>query len=136
MNSLVVFYSHWYNFAYLKPLLFFIGSTDQLDRFCPTVSRLFGFWLNASSRPRGKQKTWSFCDCVSQNLVAECGDRGVFLLLLLLLLSFVVVFDLLLTFAAGTFCCCYCVYYYCICYLLSCYNILLLHFTVAVVFCC
>ena len=43
VNVLTVFHSHWCNFADMKPLLFFIGSTDQLDKFCPTVSRLFVF---------------------------------------------------------------------------------------------
>ena len=52
-NYLAVFNSHWSNFAVMKPLLFLIDSTDQSDRFCPTVSRLFEFWLNVSFRPWG-----------------------------------------------------------------------------------
>ena len=43
VNALAVFNSHWCNFADMKLLIFLIGSTDQLDTFCPTVSRLFGF---------------------------------------------------------------------------------------------
>ena len=77
LNALAVFNSHWRNFAAMKPLLFLIGSTDQLDVFCPTVSQPFEFWLNASFRPRGKQKTASFCAllCVwAQNLVATYDD--------------------------------------------------------------
>ena len=42
-NALAVFHSHWSNFAAMKPLLFLIGSADQLDTFCGTVSRLFEF---------------------------------------------------------------------------------------------
>ena len=56
MNSLAVFHSHWRCVADTNLLLFLIGSTDQLDRFCPTVSRVFDFWLNDSLRPRVKQK--------------------------------------------------------------------------------
>ena len=79
LNALAVFNSHWRNFAAMKPLLFLIGYADQLDVFCPTVSRPFEFWLNASFRPRGKQKTASFCAllCVwAQNLVATYDDCG------------------------------------------------------------
>ena len=82
LNALAVFNSHWRNFAAMKPLLFLIGSTDQLDVFCPTVSRPFEFWLNASFRPRGKQKTASFCAllCVwAQNLVTTYDDCGTLL---------------------------------------------------------
>ena len=42
-NAFAVFHSHWSNFAAMKPLLFLIGSTDQLDAFCDTVSQLFEF---------------------------------------------------------------------------------------------
>ena len=42
-NALAVFHSHWSNFAAMKPLLFLIGYTDQLDAFCGTVSQLFEF---------------------------------------------------------------------------------------------
>ena len=81
VNAPPVFNSHWCNFADMKPLLFLIGSTDQLDTFCGTVSQLFEFWLNTSFRPPGKQKTANFCAllwCVCQNLVAKCHDCDVF----------------------------------------------------------
>ena len=61
VNASPVFNSHWCNFADMKPLLFLIGSTDQLDTDVPTVLRLFNFWLNASFRPRGKRKTTNTC---------------------------------------------------------------------------
>ena len=81
--SLAVFNSHWCCVADTNLLLFLIGSTDQLDRFCRTVSRLFGFWLNASLRPRGKQKPVKNCPfvCGRENLVAARGDYdGLFVL--------------------------------------------------------
>ena len=37
-NAIAVFHSHWNNFAAMKPLLFLIDSSDQLDAFCDTVS--------------------------------------------------------------------------------------------------
>ena len=107
-NALAVFHSHWSNFAAMKPLLFLIGSTDQLDAFCGTVSQLFEFWLNVSFRPPGKQKTANFCallECVKtwwpSVTTVTCflclevwHDVCVFALYLLLLLLF--------------FCCCCC----------------------------
>ena len=60
VNALAVFHSHWCNFAAMKPLIFLIGSTDQLDRFGRTVSRAFQLRLNASYRPRGRQKSANF----------------------------------------------------------------------------
>ena len=84
MNSLAVFHSHWRCVADTNLLLFLIGSTDQLDRFCKTVSRVFVFWLNASLRPRGKQKNSKllcFFRVREENLVAARGDCGVLFML-------------------------------------------------------
>ena len=84
MNALAVFHSHWSCVADTNLLLFLIGSTDQWDRFCPTVSRVFGFWLNASLRPRGKQKnckTFVFFRVWDENLVAARGDYDVLFVL-------------------------------------------------------
>mgnify|MGYP006963456566 CR=1 FL=1 len=84
MNSLAVFHSHWRCVADTNLPLFLIGSTDQLDRFCPTVSRGFDFWLNDSLRPRGKQKLSKllcFFRVWDENLVAAPGDCGVFFMM-------------------------------------------------------
>ena len=84
MNSLAVFHSHWRCVAAPNLLLFLIGSTDQLDVFCPTVSRVFDFWLNDSLRPRGKQKLAKllcFFRVWDQNLVAARGDYDVLVVL-------------------------------------------------------
>ena len=112
LNALAVFNSHWRNFAAMKPLLFLIGSADQLDVFCPTVSQPFEFWLNASFRPRGKQKTASFCAllCVwTQNLVATYDDcDALFVLWCVLWCAMCVIFCTL--FFALIFSVCFCAF--------------------------
>ena len=139
-NALAVFHSHWSNFAAMKPLLFLIGSTDQLDAFCGTVSQLFEFWLNASFRPPGKQKTANFCAllwCVCQNLVTKCHDCDVF---------FVSWGVTRCVFFALFYCCCYfsvaaaallffC-YYYCCCCCCAAAIFLLLLLLILFFWCC
>ena len=125
-NALAVFHSHWSNFAAMKPLLFLIGSADQLDVFCPTVSRSFEFWLNVSFRPRGKQKTASFCDllCVwVQNLVATYDDCGALFVLWCVLCCVMCVILCTLFFCTALLCVflCFCVLS---CYLVMCCDVL------------
>ena len=77
MNPQMLFHSDWFGFGDTKLLISVTESTDQSTMHYPTVSRPFEFWLNASFRPRGKQKTASFCAllCVwAQNLVATYDD--------------------------------------------------------------
>ena len=112
LNALAVFNSHWRNFAAMKPLLFLIGYADQLDVFCPTVSQPFEFWLNASFRPRGKQKTANFCAllCVWGSKLGDHVRRLRCTFCALVCIVVCDVCDIMCVFFALLFCVCFCAF--------------------------